>query len=475
MGGAAGDKQTPMATALAYPDRYDPDDPDLSPYHDDPFEEAGLAVRARGADNDINPASGIKWQFHSEQLRAFEGTERFKVLVAGRRWGKSAFLARWNLSGAMRDHLEGNGGTAWVVYPTLDMGRPLWNEMQRVAPPGWITEVHGTERQMGYIVIRPFADRPASRIEFKSAQHPERLVGVGLRRVSLDEAGIMPESVYRESIYPALMDYEAPALLAGTPKGKNWFYEMWLRGQDPLRRAELSIGCYGGPTTQNPFFNSIAEVEKARLEMPTRLFRQEILASFEDEGGLFRGIERCFPVDRPRRDGLRWVYSDPLPTVAMGVDLARVNDFTVIVGVDAKLRITYFDRFRRVDWPVQKERIKRAYQNLGGPKMLVDSTGAGDPVLQDLLRSGCSRASGFGFTAQSKPALLDGLSIEVQEARVTIPDEPVILNELRVFGFVDRRGKFLYSAPAGLHDDCVCALALAVRAGKRSGDSGITI
>lgn len=363
------------------------------------------------------------------------------VVVAGRRWGKSETAALWALSGAQDDQLRHRPGITWWVSPTYDLCRPIWRKMLEIAPPGWITRTIGTD------AAPDFLELGASRIEFKSADHPERLVAVGLKRVVIDECGIVKESVWNESLMPALIDYAAPAMLVGTPKGRNWFYRMYTRGQDKL---DEDVETFGGPTFENSIVPGIAaEAVRLEKEMPKRLYRQEILAEFlDDEGAVFRGVRACV---------------SPLslePTVAIGVDLAKHQDFTVIVGMDREGRVTFWDRFREISWPLQKERIAAAVATHGG-QVLLDSTGVGDAIFDDLSQAGLP-IEGYRFTNPSKRQLIERFAMAIEQRQVGLPDEPVLLNELEAFEYEQgRTGVVRYSAPEGGYDDCVIALALA--------------
>lgn len=365
--------------------------------------------------------------------------------MAGRRWGKTETAVMWALAGAVDDWLKGVPGITWWISPTYNLTRPVWRKFERIAPPGWITGTHGTEAAPDFLECGP------ARIEFKSAEHPERLVAEGLRRVVIDESGLIRESVWTESVQPALIDHKAPAMLVGTPKGKNWFYRMKLRGDDPDDHEVMS---FGGPSWENPFIDR-QEVERLATEMPERLYRQEILAEFlDDEGAVFRRVREC----------VRGYSTDP--TVVIGVDLAKHHDFTVILGMDELGGVTFFERFREISWPLQKERIVAA-ANRTGAKVLLDSTGVGDPILDDLTKKGVD-VEGYKFTNASKQQLVEALAIAIEQREVGLPDDPVMLNELEAFEYeTTKTGAFRYNAPEGLHDDCVIGLALAHWAMKR--------
>lgn len=346
----------------------------------------------------------------------------------------------WATRGAQEDRLAGIPGLTWYVSPTHSINRDRWREFMQSVPPGWMTGKRGTEGNPDFLAFGP------ARIEFKTAEHPERLVGAGLRRVVIDECGIIKESVWRESILPTLIDHRAPALLIGTPKGRNWFFNVANRGHDP---EDDTVQTFTGPSFANPFIDR-DEVKRLASEMPERLYRQEILAEFlDDEGAVFRGVRECVgPMSTA-------------PTAALGVDLAKHSDFTVIVGMDVERRVTSFDRFREISWPLQKERIIAAASR--GGRVMLDSTGVGDPILDDLIKAGVD-VEGYKFTNASKQQLVEGLAIAIEQRELTLPDEPVLVNELEAFEYtVGRTGTVRYNAPEGAHDDCVIALALALR------------
>jgi hypothetical protein len=96
---------------------------------------------------------------------------------------------------------------------------------------------------------------------------------------------------------------------------------------------------------------------------------------------------------------------------------------------------------------------------LGGTKAMVDSTGVGDPIVEDLHRV-CRRVEGFKFSSQSKQQIMEGLAASIQRTELTFPDG-ILRNELDSFCYEYHRGGVSYEAPSGLHDDGVCALALA--------------
>jgi hypothetical protein len=138
------------------------------------------------------------------------------------------------------------------------------------------------------------------------------------------------------------------------------------------------------------------------------------------------------------------------------VDLAKSVDWTVAIALDRYGRVCRFERFQK-PWNATIDAIDAL---VGRTPALIDSTGVGDPVLEALQRKRADVYEGFKFTGPSKQQLMEGLAVAIQQQQIGFP-EGVIVNELEGFEYVYSRTGVKYSAPDGLHDDCVMALGLA--------------
>jgi len=211
-----------------------------------------------------------------------------------------------------------------------------------------------------------------------------------------------------------------------------------------MKEGENDWRSFKFSTYDNPYINT-REIDEARLQLPEVVFEQEYLANpAENSANPFGNafIQRCIkPISAQQ-------------IVAYGIDLAKSVDFTVIVGLDNGGNVAYFDRFQ-MDWHNTKANIKR----LPIAPILADSTGVGDPILEDLIREGVN-IEGLKFTSQSKQQLMEGLAQAIQQGKIGYP-EGVIVDELDVFEYQFTANGVRYSAPSGFHDDCVMALALA--------------
>lgn len=293
-----------------------------------------------------------------------------------------------------------------------------------------------------------------SYIDFRSADNPESLEGFGYDKVFLNEAGIILNDKYlwENAIKPMLWEFAPKTVVGGTPKGMNTFYELALRGQDPNQKE---YEFFHFTSFDNPFLNTDALREDMK-SMPDRVVQQEIYAQFlEDSGVVFRGV-RDIALARPEAPKQGHVY-------VMGVDLAKVQDYTVIAVYDRhNNKQVYQDRFKTIEWPFQKKKIAAASIHYNNALVIMDATGVGDPIVDDLSRAGIP-VEGFKITNQSKKELIEKLSIYIEQKKINILNIPESIAEFNSFTYdVTNSGRIVYNAPSGFHDDIVIAHGLAV-------------
>ena len=342
--------------------------------------------------------------------------------MCGRRFGKSELSQILGITEALK------GGSVAYVTPTYGLAQVFFERLTKTLP-----------FKNNISKLKIYCPNEGS-IEFFTGERLDNLRGRKFHLVIIDEAAFISdlEDGWSNSIRPTLTDYEGRAVFLSTPRGKNFFYSLFMKqGENDWQSFKFS-------TYDNPHINP-REIDDARIQLPEVVFNQEYLAdpaenSANPFGNAF--IRRCIK---------------PLSAqtiVCYGIDLAKSVDFTVIIGLDKSGNVAYFDRFQ-LDWHNTKETIKR----LPPAPIIVDSTGVGDPILEDLLREGVN-IEGLKFTNQSKQQLMEGLASAIQQAKIGFP-EGVIVDELDVFEYQFTANGVRYSAPSGFHDDCVVALALA--------------
>lgn len=359
---------------------------------------------------------------HSNQQLILDSKARFRVVMAGRRFGKSELSQIEIIINALK------GNAVAYITPTYSLAKVFFDQLAKALP---------FESNRSELSIK-FPNEGS--VHFFTGERLDNLRGRKFHLVVIDEASFIPdlENGWLNSIRPTLTDYKGRALFISTPKGKNFFYSLFLKN------GEADWEAFKFTTYDNPYIDK-SEIDDARLQLPEVVFEQEYMANpAENAANPFGSayIKQCtFPL------------SNDVPIV-FGIDLAKSVDYTAIIGLDKNGSVSYFDRFQK-DW----RQTKQVINNLPRVPVLIDSTGAGDPIFEDLQRDGLL-ITGFKFSSTSKQQLMEGLASAIQQRKITFP-EGHITNELEIFEYQYTANGVKYSAPQGFHDDCVMALALA--------------
>ena len=214
------------------------------------------------------PNINLRWA----QGEVFNCDKRFRVLVAGRRFGKSYLSCIELLKGAIAKP----GETFFYCAPTYRMAKDIaWKALKKLVPKVWIAAKNETDLRLDLV--------NGSTIELKGTENAMALRGRSLSGVVLDEAAFMGSEVWFEVIRPALADKQGWALFISTPDGTaSWFYDLWCYvASDPTEEwKRWSFTTIEGGNVP------AEEVEAARAQLDERTFKQEFEASFENLTGL---------------------------------------------------------------------------------------------------------------------------------------------------------------------------------------------
>lgn len=212
----------------------------------------------------------IKIPLHSNQWKIWTDPARFRVLVAGRRFGKTTLA----INELFQNALKNPNSINWYLSPTYRQSKMIaWKMLLDIIPPELIIKKYEVE-------LRVILDN-ASEICLKGCDNEDSLRGVGISFVVLDEYAQMQANIWYEIIRPMLTDTKGRALFIGTPKGKNSLWELFIKGQKELD----GFKSWRFKTIDNPFIDP-EEITKAKQELPDRYFKQEYEASFEDYVGI---------------------------------------------------------------------------------------------------------------------------------------------------------------------------------------------
>jgi hypothetical protein len=296
-----------------------------------------------------------------------------------------------------------------------------------------------------------------SKIWFKGGDKPDSLYGEDVHAAVIDEATRCKEDSWY-AVRSTLTATGGPVRIIGNVKGrKNWVHTLAVAAQDG--RGGMSyhkLTAYDAAEGLQELRDlghkatgvTLEEIEDAKATLPENVFRELYLAEPSDDEGNPFGITAIRKCVMPARSTAR-------PDV-FGADLAKSHDWTWLVGLDAQGRECVSERWQG-DWSNTSRRI---LARVNGWPTLVDSTGVGDPIVETMQKVR-PNVKGFSFTSRSKQQIMEGLAYAIQNQEVGIYD-PQLIRELESFEYEYTRTGVKYSAPDGLHDDGVCALALAV-------------
>lgn len=364
-------------------------------------------------------------ELHDNQQIIFDSPARFRVVMCGRRFGKSE-LAQVEITAAAL-----KGEQVAYITPTYQLAKTFFSKLIKALP---------FEHNKSDLIITCPND---GKIEFYTGERLDNLRGRKFHLVVVDEASFQSnlQEGWQNSIRPTLTDYRGRALFLSTPKGKNYFYSLFMKSGEP------NWQCFKFTTYDNPYIDK-DEIEEAKRMLPGAVFNQEYMADPMENAANPFGSQHIISCIRPMAQGKAQFY---------GIDLAKSVDWTVIVGINQAGHVCDFRRFQK-DWASTKAEILTLDK---GTPVMIDSTGVGDAITEDLQRSFQSM-EGFKYTASSKQQLMELLAQQIHQGGVGYPDNE-IRRELDIFEYQYTSTGVRYNAPAGFHDDCVNALALAIK------------
>jgi hypothetical protein len=374
---------------------------------------------------------------HWGQNEVVQDPHRFKVLACGRRWGKTRMCSAIAVYTAMQNK------KVWWVAPSYGVASIGWRDCLDLLRqiPGIIP--HPAERRL---------EMPGGgSLSVRSAAGQTGLRGEGLDLLIIDECAFVPEKAWTEALRPALADRQGSALLISTPKGRNWFWKVWLRGSE----SEKEWKSWQMPTIANPIIKQ-EEIDEAQRTLPELAFRQEFLAQFlEDAGIVFRKVMQATTAIEVPGPVEKHDY-------VMGVDWGKHEDFTVLTVLDATTRqMVDFQRFNQIDYVLQKGRLLALQEKWKCGIVRAERNSIGEPLIEELEREHIP-VWPFTTTGRSKQSAIDALALAFEKEQLAILPEPVLVNELQAYEMKKTpTGMLRYTAPEGYHDDCVMSLALA--------------
>lgn len=379
---------------------------------------------------------------HSKQADFLHSPAKRKVIVAGRRGGKTTGVSIWAAESCLA------GRRFLYAAPTQDQTEAFWTAEKLyfadVIKAG-IAYKNETQRVI---------ELGKGRIKAKTAWDADTLRGDYADDMALEEFSLMDPAAWYEVGAPMLLDNNGNAVFIFTPKRKNHAYKIHSKAiaDDSGRWAAWHFTSFDNPHLSKDALNEIIS------DMTEDAYRQEIMAEFlEGEGQVFRNIVACMNAPDTTPEAHQGHH------FGMGVDWGKQDDFTVlsVVCTDCKQEVA-LDRFNKIDYHFQRGRLKALADKWNVETILAESNSMGEAVIDELQFEGLP-VMGFATTATSKPPLIESLALSFEREEMQWLDNAIATAELESYErkVTATTGRSQYSAPSGMHDDTVMARALA--------------
>ena len=369
-----------------------------------------------------------------------DSAHKFGVVATGRQFGKSLLAQNLILYWLLQNP---NQKGCWIS-PVYNQCRKVFQELNN-ASHEIITKSNKAELTIEFV--------NGSTLIFLSSERADSIRGFSFNYVIIDEASFVAEQAVNEAIFPTLSALGKKCLMISTPKGKNWFYNYYIRGTNDNHE----VISFKGRSIDNPFIDQNFINEQSKT-LPDSIFRQEYLSEFTDAGSdVFTNVDNVCILNgwTEPRNGERYFA---------GIDFGITNDFSVLSIVSESGRLCYVERINGTSYTdisrhfisaLKKYRITAGNAEINGP---------GLPVFE-LINSEVRALRGFTTTNDSKAQGIRTLIYDIQEGILELPHKdffPHLYNELNAYSYkINATGTISFNAPSGYYDDCVMSLMLA--------------
>ena len=369
-----------------------------------------------------------------------ESDIKYHIATIGRQWGKSLMGENLALYWMI------NNGPCKVLWVS-----PVYSQAMKVHK-----ELYGAIAKSGIVKSNNYSAneitlKNGSVIYFRSAERYDNIRGMTLDYGIIDEAAFMKEDAWREAIRPVFAVKGKKVLFISTPKGKNWFYDLFQLGKSPDNPRYKS---YTGSSYETPFISQ-EEIDDAKRTLPELVFKQEYEAQFIDSGGeVFRISEGATFGAWPRPNG----------KVYCGIDLGKQEDYTVATFMDSTGQVVDIYRDNKTEWHTMTNQIVERIKKWNATTM-IEVNSIGDVIYEQIKRQ-WSDTHPFVTSSKSKNEVIEGLILDFNEDSIRIPSDslfPPLMHELEIFtyDYNPKTRSIRYGHPTGSHDDTVMSLAIA--------------
>ena len=375
------------------------------------------------------------------------GSEKYYVLNIGRQFGKSLLATNQKLFWGFNDP---GCKIAWVS-PVYKQAKKVFEDVENAFGNSPGVFLHKNKTDLTFTLVS------GSTIQYFSAERYDNIRGFTFDYLICDEFAFIDAEAWTEVLRATVLVKGKKVLLISTPKGKNHFWQLHsLDGENPQYKS-FTMTSYDNPIIDPK------EIDDARATLPEHVFRQEYLAEFIDGGS---GIFNDLNIKEPTQQGVKY-YA--------GVDVGRVDDYTVLSVINQAGEQVYIERWRHDTWANISRKVADKINEYNAATF-VEVNSIGDAVYE-VIQGYCSNPNNvkpFVTTAKSKQDAVEQMAVANQNKEISFKPCDWLKREFEVFTFEfnPKSRTVRYAAPAGFHDDGVMGTAISFQALKQLKHSG---
>ena len=370
-----------------------------------------------------------------------DGDIAWHIVNCSRQFGKSYMLKQILLYYAIN---EPNSKNLFVSMSYQQSGK-IYSELLKMVDGTPLIRRKNTQEK-SLILIN------GSEIYVRSYQKCDYIRGISANTLIIDEAAFVREDDFNAILRPTLATIGRRGILFSTPRGKNFFYAMAVKGQS---NEYCNYHYYHATYRDNPFAN-LGEIADARVSLPERIYRSEYEAEFIDGGmSVFTNVERC-------------VRGNLVPTgsCCAGIDVGRNSDFTVLTIMSGN-KVVYQEQWNMNTWENIIANIVQALRRYNVRTVSVETNGLGDPFFE-MLQTACRnnrirvQVEPFLTTNTTKQHIIERLIEDFATENILIPSIEDLLLQLSNFEaeYSSKSKSIIYSGKMNGKDDRVMSLAI---------------
>lgn len=379
---------------------------------------------------------------HQKQAEMLDSPKRRKMLLAGRRAGKTTGLGMLAVLRALE------GRRVLELAPSADQTDAFWDTVCAAFQPAIAAGVI-YKNETHRVLELPMGGR----IRAKTAWNADTARGDYGGTIIHDEYSFMAGDVWGKVTSPMTLDTDAEVIFAFTPNGRNHAWKLYQEAlAAPARWDVWHFTSFDNPYLSRP---ALAEITK---DMNERAYQQEIMAQFLTDGaGVFRNV-RMLSTAAPElaREDRRYV---------IGRDWARTNDASVSSVWDiAARREVALEVENDTPYSIQIGRLKALADRYNNALVIAEQNSLGDPLIEQAAGAGI-RVMPFTTTNATKAEAVSMLVMACERGGIAFQDDERGILEMESFeSSRTPLGMVKYAAPEGNHDDIVMARLFAYSA-----------